>query len=126
MSITIRLSRVGKRNAPAYKIVVMNARDKRYGKFLEVLGHYNPSQKPESYALNEDKFKEWVGKGAGVTKAVEQLREGKYVHKPYAPNKTKEEKQAEATAGKVEEPVIVEVAEEETTEVVENAEEATE
>ncbi len=91
MSITIRLSRVGKKNAPAYKIVVMNTRDKRYGRFLDIIGHYNPSQNPESFALNEDKYKEWVGKGADVTKAVEDLKNGTYVHKPYAPHKKNQE-----------------------------------
>ena len=86
MSVSIRLARVGKRHAPAYKIVVANTRDKRNGRFLDVLGHYNPSMNPPTYSLNEDKYSEWKLKGALSTKAVEKLRDGTYEFVPYEPN----------------------------------------
>jgi small subunit ribosomal protein S16 len=98
MSVTIRLSKVGRKNAPAFKIVAVPTRKKRYTKFLDVLGYYNPSNTPAIYELNEDKYKEWVGKGALVSEAVQKLREGTYKFKPYNPNAKEEEKTAETTA----------------------------
>lgn len=83
MSISIRLALVGKKHAPAYKIVVATTRDKRNGKFLDVLGHYNPSMNPVQYQLDESKFNEWKAKGALVTSAVQNLKEGTYEFKPY-------------------------------------------
>jgi small subunit ribosomal protein S16 len=93
MSVTIRLSKVGKRNAPSYKIVVSNTRDKRYGRFLDILGYYNPSTNPTGYKLDESKYNDWISKGALVTDAVVQLKEGTYVFKPYRPNAKPEETQ---------------------------------
>ncbi len=91
MSVTIRLAKVGRRNAPAYKIVVANTRDKRNGRFLDVLGHYNPSHNPETFSLDQNKYQEWVAKGALITPTVTKLRENKYKFKPYDPKALKEE-----------------------------------
>jgi small subunit ribosomal protein S16 len=87
MSVTIRLSRIGKRNAPAYKIVVANTRDKRDGRFLDIIGHYNPSHTPELFKYNEKKYAEWVAKGAMVTDAVKKLIAGSYEYTKYEPKK---------------------------------------
>lgn len=83
MAIKIRLSKIGKRNAPAFRVVVAQERDKRNGKPLEVLGHFNPSHKPVLLNIDNDKYQEWVEKGAQPTKAVEELVEGKYEFQPY-------------------------------------------
>ncbi len=93
MSVTIRLARVGKRNAPAYKIVVANTRDKRTGKYLDVLGHYNPSE--GTYKLDEEKYKAWKEKGALSTEAVEALRAGTYEYKVYRPHAETEAEETE-------------------------------
>ncbi len=99
MSVTIRLARVGKKNAPAYKVVVSNTKDKRTGKYLDVLGFYNPSEGTKAYKIDKEKFQEWKNKGALSTDSVDKLLEGTYQYKVYAPKKAK----AEAKGEKVEE-----------------------
>ena len=83
MSVTIRLAKIGKRNAPAFKVVVANTRDKRNGKFLDIVGHYNPTHSPVLLEMDKKKIKEWQEKGAMTTDAVTKLLEGKYEFQPY-------------------------------------------
>ena len=83
MSIKIRLSRVGRKNLPSYRIVVANTRDKRDGQYIDLIGHYNPSMNPESFDYDKKKYEEWVSKGAQVTDAVKKLIEGTYEYTPY-------------------------------------------
>ena len=78
MSVTIRLAKFGKRHQPSYRIVVANTKDKRNGKFLDTLGHYNPSETPVSFKYDKEKYKEWLGKGALVTDAVKNIVAGTY------------------------------------------------
>jgi small subunit ribosomal protein S16 len=85
MSVTIRLSKLGKRNAPSYKVVVSNTRDKREGRYLDILGYYNPSKTPAELEIDKDKVNEWKNKGALVTGAVEKLLDGKYEYVKYDP-----------------------------------------
>lgn len=87
MSITIRLARFGKKNAPAYKVVVAQTRSKRNGKFIDVLGYYNPSEDPNNFELDKEKFEDWKAKGALTTDAVEQLVNGTYTYTKYKPKK---------------------------------------
>lgn len=87
MSITIRLSRIGRKNLPAYKIVVANTKGKRNGKSIDILGHFNPSSNPVSFSYNKEKLAEWQEKGALTTEAVKKLLEGKYTYVKYEPNK---------------------------------------
>lgn len=94
MSVTIRLAKFGKRHQPSYRMVVANTRDKRNGKFLDTLGHFNPSQKPVSFEYDKAKYEEWVGKGALVTDAVKKLVAGTYEFKPYDPDAKKKEAEA--------------------------------
>lgn len=109
MSVTVRLARTGRKNAPAFKIIATKTRTKRYGQFLDILGYYNPSHNPVQFELDEEKLKDWVAKGALVSEAVQKLKEGTYVYKPYNPN-AKEEEVVEEAAG------VSEASEEETTE----------
>lgn len=83
MSVTIRLAKFGKKHAPSYRIVVANTRDKRNGRFLDMIGFYNPSENPVKFNYDKDKLRQWQERGALVTKAVDELIEGKYVFKPY-------------------------------------------
>jgi len=87
MSISIRLAKFGKRNAPAYRIVVANTKDKRNGMFLDQIGHYNPSENPVKFEYNKEKYADWKSKGALITKTVEQLVAGTYKVKPKDPQK---------------------------------------
>ncbi len=96
MSITIRLAKFGKRNAPTYRIVVANTRDKRNGRFLDILGHFNPDlPAKQAFSMDEKKYQDWRSKGALVTDAVEKLVEGTYEYKKYEPKKSAEKQPKE-------------------------------
>ena len=73
MAVKIRLSRIGKKHAPQYRIVAIDSREKRDGKFIEDLGTYNPiSHTFEQY--HADRIQDWIAKGAIVTDAVKRLQ----------------------------------------------------
>lgn len=72
MSVKIRLARVGKSHQISYRIVATDTRNKRDGRFLEVLGFYNPFNKPQ-LELNREKLAHWTQKGAQPSQAVENL-----------------------------------------------------
>lgn len=95
MSVKIRLSRTGKRNAPSYRIVAIDSRSPRDGRPLETLGHYNPSMTPPSFAVKKDRVKHWQSVGAQTTEAVENLLKGKYEYKKYEGSKVKTEEETE-------------------------------
>jgi small subunit ribosomal protein S16 len=99
MSVTIRLALTGRKNLPSYRMVVCNTRDKRNGRFLEVLGFYNPSMTPAQFDYDKEKYKSWVGKGALVSDAVKTLLTGKYSYTKYDP-KGKKAGAVEETAAK--------------------------
>lgn len=84
--ISIRLSKIGKKNRPAYKIVVANKRSGRDGRPLEVLGYFDPNQK-ETQLLNKTRLEHWQKAGAQITPAVQKILEGKYKFKVYAGSK---------------------------------------
>jgi len=67
MSVKIRLSRHGKKHNAYYHIVVADARAPRDGKFIEVIGNYNPNTNPATINLNSDKALAWLGNGAQPT-----------------------------------------------------------
>ena len=115
MSLTIRLSRIGRKNQPAYKLVVSNTRDKRNGKFVDILGHFNPLQPENKFSYDKEKYEKWVKSGALVTEAVKKLMENKYEYVKYDPKKIKEEKE---NAKKMAEEAAKEVKSENKTEEV--------
>jgi len=102
MSVTIRLSRTGRKNQPTFKLVVSNTKDKRYGKFVDILGYYNPFDPKQKFSYDKEKFEKWKKQGALVTTAVDKLISGKYEFVKYDPKKIKEEKE-KATKEKAEE-----------------------
>lgn len=69
--LRIRLTRVGKKNQPMYRIVVADHRRPVKGKFIEVLGHYNPRSK--DITVERDKVASWIAKGAQTTPTVAAL-----------------------------------------------------
>ena len=69
--VKIRLKRMGRKKLPIYKIVVADARAKRDGKTIDILGTYNPKSK--ELQLNVEKVKEWLAKGAQPTDRVKSL-----------------------------------------------------
>ncbi len=81
--VRIRLTRIGRKNAPAYRIVAQTQHSKRDGKSLEILGHYNPSENPVKFSYDKERFEYWKSVGAQESLAVSKLISGKYVYKPY-------------------------------------------
>jgi small subunit ribosomal protein S16 len=72
MAVAIRLSRVGTKNMPMYRIVAVDSRDKRDGQPLEILGTYNP--RSESFdQLHMDRINHWVAQGAIMSDTVKKL-----------------------------------------------------
>ena len=71
--VRIRLRRVGKRNQPSYRIVAADSRVKRDGKYLEMLGFYNPRTHPPTVVVKEDRVYWWLSHGAQATEAVERI-----------------------------------------------------
>ncbi|HTX57086.1 MAG TPA: 30S ribosomal protein S16 [Candidatus Acidoferrales bacterium] len=69
----IRLRRMGAKKQPTYRFVVADARSPRDGRFIEILGHYNPRTEPKTLEVNADKAKEWLAKGAQPTETVRRL-----------------------------------------------------
>jgi small subunit ribosomal protein S16 len=76
--LRIRLRRVGAKKRPSYRIVVAEARTPRDGRFIDVLGHYNPLTDPATVVINAEKARQWLARGAQPTDRVVRLfkREG--------------------------------------------------
>ena len=77
MAVHMRLTRVGSKKNPIYRVVVADSRSPRDGKFLEILGRYNPQTEPSTIELDEEKVKDWLGKGALPSAAVSKLLKAK-------------------------------------------------
>src|SRR5690242_15869737 len=73
LAVKLRLTRVGSKKNPVYRIVAADSRSPRDGKFLEIVGRYNPQTDPSTIELDEEKVKDWLGKGAQPTEAVARL-----------------------------------------------------
>ena len=71
--VRIRLRRVGAKKQPSYRIVVADARSPRSGKFVEVIGFYNPRTEPETVEIKEDRALYWLGVGAQPSAPVIRL-----------------------------------------------------
>lgn len=73
MAVKIRLMRVGKKKQPAYRVVVADGRSPRDGRFIEVIGRYEPRQDPSLVEIDGAKALDWLLKGARPTQAVANL-----------------------------------------------------
>jgi small subunit ribosomal protein S16 len=77
MAVHMRLTRVGSKKNPIYRVVVADSRSPRDGKFLDIVGQYNPQPDPSLIEFNEDKVKDWLGRGAKPSEAVGRLLKAK-------------------------------------------------
>ena len=75
--VKLRLTRVGSKKNPIYRIVAADSRSPRDGKFLEIVGRYNPQTDPSTIELDEAKVKAWLDKGAQPTESVARLLKAK-------------------------------------------------
>ena len=73
MAVRIRLTRVGSKKNPIYRVVVADGRSPRDGRFIEIVGRYNPQTDPSTIELDEAKVKDWLSKGAQPSDPVAKL-----------------------------------------------------
>src|SRR4029453_8017004 len=73
MSVSIRLRREGAKNSPYYKVVVADKRSPRDGKFIEILGTYDPKKPDQNSALKLDRIEHWISRGAQASDTVRSL-----------------------------------------------------
>jgi len=73
MSVKMRLTRVGSKKNPIYRVVVADSHSPRDGRFIEIVGRYNPQREPSLIEFDEAKVKDWLSKGAQPTEPVSRL-----------------------------------------------------
>ena len=73
MAVHMRLTRVGSKKNPIFRVVVADSRSPRDGKFLEIVGRYNPQTDPSTVDFDEERVKEWLSKGAQPSNTVAKL-----------------------------------------------------
>lgn len=73
MAVKMRLMRMGKKKQPVYRVVVVDGRSPRDGRYIEQIGRYDARQDPSLVEIDNEKAAEWLGKGAQPTEAVEKL-----------------------------------------------------
>lgn len=73
MAVRIRLTRVGAKKQPSYRVVVADARSARDSRAIETLGHYNPRTEPIEFNVDAEKAKAWLDKGAQPSDTVVRL-----------------------------------------------------
>jgi small subunit ribosomal protein S16 len=77
MAARIRLARVGSKKNPVYRVVVADSRSPRDGRFIEIIGRYNPQADPSIIELDEAKVRDWMSKGAQPSETVRRLLKAK-------------------------------------------------
>lgn len=75
MAVKLRLTRVGKTKQPHYRVIAADSRRARDGRFIEILGQYNPRTEPSTLKIDNDKAVQWLLKGAQPTERVRKLLE---------------------------------------------------
>jgi small subunit ribosomal protein S16 len=73
LAVRMRLTRVGSEKNPIYRVVVADSRSPRDGRFIEIVGRYNPQTEPSLIDFDEDRVKEWLSKGAQPSNTVSRL-----------------------------------------------------
>ena len=75
MAVKLRLMRMGKTKQPTYRVVAADSRSPRDGRFIEIVGTYEPRQEPSKIVIDNDKAVDWLRKGAKPTERVQKLLE---------------------------------------------------
>jgi len=90
VSVKIRLMRVGKKKQPSYRVVVADGRSPRDGRYIEIIGHYQPRQEPSGFSVDGDKVLSWLQKGAQPTEQVHKLLVGAGIWETYESARSKQ------------------------------------
>lgn len=96
--LKVKLARFGKRNQPHFRVVVNEARDKRDGSYVALLGHYAPTQQPKLLEIDLKAYNEWLAKGAQPTDTVASLVKRLESGNPFPEKKAKPSKKQRAKA----------------------------
>ncbi|MCK5528540.1 MAG: 30S ribosomal protein S16 [Kiritimatiellae bacterium] len=118
MAVKIRLRRTGSKNAACFRVVAADTRSPRDGKFIELLGWYDPRMKKDNFSLKMDRIEYWIGEGAIPSDTVKSLvkKSRKVAKNPAVAEKVEEViatvAPEEVAAPTVEEEAVVEEAEE--------------
>lgn len=75
MAVRLRLTRVGKKKQPSYRIVAADSRSPRDGRYLEIVGTYDPRREPSAVTVDNDLAVKWLSKGAQPSERVRKLLE---------------------------------------------------
>ena len=102
MSVVIRLMRAGAKKRPSYRVVAADSRRQRDGRFLEILGHYNPLAQPYELVVHKDRVQDWIAKGAQPSEQAASLLRSLNIqlHRPSPPKKKAPEAPGAAAAKK--------------------------
>ena len=73
MAVKMRLTRLGDKKSPTYRIVVVDSRKARDGEYIDKVGHYNPTANPAEVVIDAEKAKDWLSKGVQPTETVKSL-----------------------------------------------------
>ena len=79
MAVKLRLTRVGSKKNPIYRVVAADSRSPRDGKFLKIVGRYNPQTDPSTIEFEEERVKDWLSKGAQPSETVKRLLKAKNI-----------------------------------------------
>lgn len=94
MAVKLRLKRMGGRQKSFYRIVAADSRSPRDGKFIELIGTYNPIKGQEVVTVDEEKALKWLNNGAEPTETVKNIFSNQGIMKKYADSKVKKSKKA--------------------------------
>lgn len=122
--LKIKLARFGKKSQPHFRIIVNEARSKRDGQYVALLGHYAPTQSPKILDLDLKAYAEWIKKGAQPTETVAALAKRVESGNPFPEKAKRPSKKAIAKAAAAKEAVESEVAQAEPAEVPKTVEAA--
>ena len=89
MAVKLRLKRMGSKQKPFYRIVAADARSPRDGRFIEVVGTYNPIMEPAEVKIDEELANKWLDNGAQPTDTVRSILTESGIMKKHADSKTK-------------------------------------
>ncbi len=84
MAVRVRLTRVGGKKNPVWRVVVADQRSPRDGRIIETVGRYNPQTEPSEIVLEEERLAYWLGRGAQPTNTVRELMRAKGIGAPTA------------------------------------------
>jgi len=73
VAVSIRLRRTGTTKRPTYRVVVTDSRSPRDGRFIEIIGHYNPLSEPPTVKIDRARAQAWIAKGAQPSNTVKRL-----------------------------------------------------